>query len=236
MIYVLMTIISLIPVIGLGYYIYHKDTEKEPKTLLIGLFASGYLAAFLVNIFNFILTLFIPEYYLYENSAVFSRVELFALIFFEIALLEELSKWLMVKIFGYNNKEFDQFYDIIVYSVFISLGFAAVENIFFVVPKADLLLGVLRAISSVPAHAAFGVYMGYFFARAKMIEGYNNVKYYLNIISALIVPSILHTIYNYCLILENQLFLTIFKVFIVLLFITALIEVNRASKSGTKVK
>lgn len=236
MIYVLMTIISLIPVMGLGYYIYTKDTVKEPKTLLIGLFASGFLAAFLVVLFNIVLVLLLPDYYLLDNNTNFSRVELFTLIFFEIAFIEELAKWLMVKIFGYNNQEFDQFYDIIVYAVFISLGFAAVENIFYVVPEANIGLGIFRAIFSVPAHAAFGVYMGYFFARAKMIEGYDNFKYFMNMLSALFIPAVFHTIYNFCLMTENDLYLIIFILFIIVLYLTAFVEVNRASRSGTKVK
>ena len=59
--------ISVIPVILLGIYIYKKDSVKEPKSLLLGLFSSGFLAAFLVLIINVLTALVIPDFYLSDN-------------------------------------------------------------------------------------------------------------------------------------------------------------------------
>ena len=225
---VFFTILSLIPVITLGYLVYRKDTIKEPKVLLIGLFASGFLAAFIVVITNMLILKFLPKYYLMNSYSKFSMVELFIIIFLEIALLEEFSKWVMVRIFGFKNKQFDQFYDIIIYSVFIALGFATVENIFYVVPLASIKLGLLRAFIAVPAHAAFGVFMGYFFAMAKYSD--NKFRYFISMISAFLIPAFFHTIYDFCMLLGNNLYLIIFILFISALYISAIVEINSAIK------
>ena len=61
---ILLLFISIIPVLLLGYYIYQKDREKEPKPLLLVLFCSGLLSAFLVITVNVLIAFFFPDFYL----------------------------------------------------------------------------------------------------------------------------------------------------------------------------
>ena len=129
---VILLIVSLLPVFLLGLYIYKKDSAKEPKSLLIGLFASGFLAALVTIAISILFMVVMPDFYLSENYSDFNFITLFILIFSQIALVEEFSKWIMIRNLGYNNRDFDQIYDIIVYSVFVGLGFAAIENLFYV--------------------------------------------------------------------------------------------------------
>lgn len=225
----LLILISFLPVFFLGLYIYKKDSVKEPKSLLLGLFASGLLAGILVIAANIFISLLFPDIYLSNESNKYSYYVLFILIFLEIALIEELMKWIMIRFLGYRNKEFDQLYDIIVYSVFVALGFAAFENIFYVL-EGGLTIGLYRAIFSVPGHAAFGIFMGYYLGLARVNEKTGRKKYIKNILLSILIPTILHTIYNFCLMLDNIFFLIIFLGFIIILYVSSILKVDKISK------
>ncbi len=226
---ILLLFISIIPVLLLGYYIYQKDKEKEPKSLLLVLFSSGLLSAFLVITVNVLIAIFIPNFYLATQYYKFNFFELFILVFLEIALVEELSKWLMIRLIGYPSKAFDQQYDIIVYSVFVALGFAMVENIFYVL-NGGFGLGIYRAIFSVPGHVAFGVFMGYYLEIAKQQEAKDKVKYRVSMLKSILIPTLFHSLYNYLLMLENMFYLFIFLVFIIVLYFSAYLKVDQISK------
>ena len=226
---ILLAIISFLPIFLLGIYIYQKDSVKEPKSLLIGLFASGFLAAILVVIINLFFILLIPEYYLSGDYTRFGLFLLFLLVFLEVGLVEELMKWIMIRFIGYNHKDFDQIYDIIVYSVFVSLGFAAIEN-FFYVTGGGISLGIYRAILSVPGHACFGVFMGYFLGLAKIHQKTNRNLYLKNMFLSIFIPALLHTFYNFFLMLENIYFLFIFLGFIIIIYFWAVNKINKLSK------
>ena len=226
---ILLLFISIIPVLLLGYYIYQKDREKEPKPLLLVLFCSGLLSAFLVKTVNVLIAIFFPDFYLATQYYKFNFFELFILIFLEIALVEELSKWLMIRLIGYSSNAFDQQYDIIVYSVFVALGFAMIENIFYVL-NGGFGLGIYRAVFSVPGHVTFGVFMGYYLGIAKQQEVKNKVKYRVSMLKSVLVPALFHSLYNYLLMLENIFYLFLFLVFIIVLFFSAYLKIDQISK------
>ena len=52
------------------------------------------------------------------------------------------------------------------YCIFVSLGFAALENILYVV-NFGTGVSIGRAIFAIPGHTTFGVFMGYYLSRAK---------------------------------------------------------------------
>ncbi len=82
--------------------------------------------------------------------------------FIGVGLIEILIKWLLLFFSTYKNSHFDYLFDGIVYSVFISLGFAGVENLRFAwVNGWDTL--ALRLISSLPCHLIVGIIMGYYY-------------------------------------------------------------------------
>lgn len=230
----LLITISMIPVILLGLYIYNKDTVKEPKSLLLILFVSGLISSFIVVIINILTALIIPDLYLSDNYQNFGFFKLFILIFLEIALVEELSKWVMIRTIGYHHKDFDQLYDIIVYSTFVALGFAAIENALYVL-QGGITLGIYRAIFSVPGHVAFGVFMGYYLGLAKTVEKNDKTKYKLYMTLSILVPTLLHTVYNFFLMKENIWYLIVFLGFIIILYVSAVKEIDKVSKIETKV-
>ena len=163
--------VAIAPAIGLILYFYHKDKyEKEPLSLLLKAFMGGMIIAFVEIVIEVVLGLFIGPV-----SSWFLRIFLAA--FVMAALTEEGLKFLVFNKLIYNNKDFNEPYDGILYSVMISLGFAALENInyavssFFKAGFSGLMqVGVARAMFAVPAHAFFAVIMGYFLGLSKFAQ------------------------------------------------------------------
>ena len=85
-----------------------------------------------------------------------------------VPLAEEGMKLLALRS-THRDPNFNYTFDAVVYAVFVSLGFAAVENIMYVV-TTGFSTAVVRAIFSIPGHAMFGVVMGAGLARAKGLE------------------------------------------------------------------
>jgi RsiW-degrading membrane proteinase PrsW (M82 family) len=119
-------------------------------------------------------------------------VEQFFNAFFKVALIEEFSKFIFVRFVLYRNKNFNEPFDGIVYSVIVSMGFATVENIVYVF-QYGFATGILRLFTAVPAHAAFGILMGYFLGKAKFTHRRN---FYLSV-AALLIPTVFHGTYDY---------------------------------------
>lgn len=155
----LILIVSLAPVAALLFYVYYRDKyEKEPLPTLLLALLGGVLSALSTLLFfdivpiNFGLTTTIA-------GALFNA-------FGSAAIPEESFKFLFLYLFIWKNKAFNEYYDGIIYAVFVSLGFAGLENIFYVA-DGGLGVGAMRAVLSVPGHALFAIPMGYYFALAR---------------------------------------------------------------------
>jgi len=181
------TILSLLPVITILIFIFIKDKqEKEPLKLLIKAFLSGGFILVPVLLYGQFLNL-IFEGIDYGN--VFSIV--FSFLF--AAIPEESFKYLVVMLLIWKNPHFNEKFDGIVYAVFVSLGFATLENLLYVFGAEDpSSMAIGRAFTAVPAHATFGIAMGYFISLAK----YNLMRKQFYLVLALIIPIILHGMYN----------------------------------------
>jgi RsiW-degrading membrane proteinase PrsW (M82 family) len=156
--------------------------------------------------------------------------------FIVAALNEEALKFMAFMIFIWNDRNFNENFDGIVYAVFISLGFAGIENILYVI-QGGIGTGILRAFTSVPGHALDGVFMGYFLARAK----FNPALKYENLFLAFIVPFLLHGIWDFLIFLirDNQgpglfvgIFLLFFILFVVSLYLFGIRRINRSVASS----
>ena len=114
-----------------------------------------------------------------------------------IALIEEIWKFLMIYKVSYNNKEFDQAYDIILYSIYVGLGFATFENIIYVIGNPNIITSLLRGITAVPAHVCFQTIMGYYLYFSKNKNKENNI------LLSLIIPILLHGTYDFLIFVLN---------------------------------
>jgi len=221
-------IISALPVFLLGLYIYNKDKDKEPMSLLIKLFFGGIGSAFLTLIILSISGIFFPIF-----AADYSQLNLFELFiyaFIGVALREEFSKWIFTYSISYRNKHYEEKYDMIVYSVFVALGFAFFENLTYVF-QGGIITGIIRAISAVPGHAFDGVFMGYYLSEAKHYEKENNKSLKnKNLVLSIITPILLHGFYDYCLMSESFILAIVFLIFLILLYIFSIKKVRHVSK------
>jgi len=157
---ILLLALSVLPVIIILIYIYKRDKyEKEPVKLLLKVFAGGVLSVFATLLFVIPLALLKIEF---SSNLISSLYKAFV----EAAIPEEFFKFVFLYWFIWKSKEFNEKFDGIIYAVYASLGFACVENILYVFDYG-IVTGITRAFLSVPAHALFGVIMGYYFSLAK---------------------------------------------------------------------
>lgn len=219
-----LVLVALAPIFVILFYIYFRDKyEKEPIQVLILSFVFGaaitlpiyYLENWLIDIWNI--------KYL-KNSWQITNV--FYKSFIVAAFTEELFKFLILYFFIWKNKNFNELFDGIVYAVFISMGFAAVENILYVFTNG-LETAVLRIFTAVPLHALLGINMGYFFALAKFSD---KKKLYLSL--SLLVPLVLHGIYDFILMSENEILLLIFIPYIIIIYIYSFIKIKKHSDNS----
>ena len=124
----LLLALALAPALAIMIYIYIKDKyEREPISLLLKNFGLGASASIVITLIigafgNYFLPVTNPE----------SVVQQFIKAFIVVALVEEFSKYVIVRYYAQRNKEFDEPFDGIVYAVMVSMGFAALENIMYV--------------------------------------------------------------------------------------------------------
>ena len=227
-------VVSILPVILLGMYVYNADKNKEPLNLLTQLFLSGVVAAILTLIISQFTSKIFPI--LGRNYTELNLIQLAFYVFIGISLIEEFFKWIFLYNISYNDKAFDELFDTIVYGVFVALGFACFENLMYVY-QHGIEIGLLRAISAVPGHACDGVFMGYYLGLAKLcaINGKNNLKI-KNLIYSLLVPIIMHGIYDYCIFSGNVTLTMVFLVYVIYMYIIASSKINEIAKCNTKMK
>lgn len=184
--------LALAPSAAIILFIYLKDKhEREPLSLLI--------ICFFYGIFSTLITLVIS---LPVNMLFILRandvVDEFYAAFFKVALVEEFSKFLFVRFILFRNKNFNEPFDGIVYAVMVSMGFATLENVLYVF-EFGYETAILRMFTAVPAHATFGVLMGYFLGKAK----FTHRKKMLYSFVALLAATIFHGAYDYFWFIAN---------------------------------
>ncbi len=153
------------PGLAIAYYVYMRDKfEKEPRSLLFRSFFLGVLSLFLAVFFEVLL-----GSYMVLDPMDFVSVAIFS--FVVVGLSEEFSKYVFLRWFAYNKKAFNEPFDGIVYSVMIGMGFATFENLNYVLGDGGGLgVAFLRMFTAVPAHAIFGIMMGYFVGLSKFTD------------------------------------------------------------------
>ena len=193
MIYTILPLLSaVVPSIVILLLFYYQDKYPEPFPIIIRTFFLGVLIcipAYFIN--TYFINLIYESYYDYEitiNTTEFLN----ALI--PGALVEEILKFIVLYHVCFKYECLDEKIDALVYGTSIALGFAASENLVYVLNASDYdttwsTIAWLRAFTAVPAHACWGIIMGYFLYTFKN----NKVK---SISLGLSVPIFLHMLYN----------------------------------------
>lgn len=189
--------VTLGPGIIILVWVYVKDRyEKEPFSLLLGAFFAGVLSTLPVFFANIA----------WQNAGfgieATSALQTAFYAFVSVGATEELAKLLMVLLFFYSRKAFNEPFDGIVYCVAVSMGFACAENILYVYVHSHgmeaLWVATLRMFTALPAHAIFAILMGYFVGLSKF-----RPQRMLFILAGLIVATLFHGAYDFFLFLGN---------------------------------
>ena len=218
---------AAIPAVFLMVKVYKSDRlEKENSQILWQLVKAGILAALLALVEEKIL--FAVAGSLFPEESTMYNVILYFVI---VAGAEESSKYIFMRRATWNSPEFNCQYDGVVYAVFTSLGFALWENSSYVL-HYGFSTALVRAVTAIPGHACFGVFMGVFYGMARRCASESTsssdvTKY--NVLSIL-VPMLLHGAYDFIATIEETESGWYFLIFTALLFFFAYRVTGKSSK------
>ena len=207
---------AVVPAVFLMIKIYKADRlePESPKLLLIlaglGILATA-AAMLLESIGGRILSAVLWDGTLYEVLFYFVVV----------GLSEEGAKYFFLRKKTWFAEEFNCQFDGVVYAVFVSLGFALAENVGYVL-RYGLSTALIRAVTAIPGHACFGVFMGAFYGIAKRCDnyGYPEKSRTMSILS-LAVPTLLHGAYDYIATRMSSGYTLFFVLFVIGMFLVA---------------
>lgn len=196
---------ALLPPLVLLGVVYRMDRlEREPPALLASLFLRGVLAMFPILILELLASQFVDFFYWQP------LVYLFLTYFVIPGFVEEGVKFRVLRRRTWNEPNFNYRFDGVVYAVFVSLGFAAVENVLYVL-TSGFSTAVLRAIFSIPGHAMFGVIMGLSFSQASWAQRHGQREQAAaQQKRAWLLPALLHGAYDFLLVAFGGLFYVYF--------------------------
>lgn len=184
----LMFIAAVLPAVLLGLFIWRKDPHPEPIRWV--------LRAFFIGVGICIPVAFLEVYIsslLFGDGSPTTLIGSTVNAFCVAALPEEGAKLLVLWLFLRRCPQFDEHFDGIVYAVFISLGFATIENIGYVFQSGEgwVTTAVMRALLSVPGHYAFAIMMGYYYALYHFVD-----RSKANAAKIFLVPFLAHGVYD----------------------------------------
>ncbi|WP_313798466.1 glutamic-type intramembrane protease PrsW [Cytobacillus sp.] len=208
---------GIAPGLALLSYFYLKDQySSEPISMVFKTFFFGALLVFPIAFIQYVLET--------ENLIHSSFINAFL----SASMLEEFFKWFILFYAVYQHVEFDEPYDGIVYGASVSLGFATLENVFYLIAHGvDYALG--RALLPVSSHALFGVIMGYYIGKGKF-SSTNKFKW---IFLSLFFPFVLHGTYDFILITQKNWIFIMFP-FMIFLWWLGLRKVKMARALNAK--
>ncbi|MCI5498050.1 MAG: PrsW family glutamic-type intramembrane protease [Clostridiales bacterium] len=201
---------ALLPPLILIWIVDRMDKlEREPRSLLWGLFLRGMLAMFPILVLEVVADQFI-DFFPWRPL-----VYLFLAYFVVPGFVEEGIKYRVLLRRTWRDPNFNYRFDGVVYAVFVSLGFAAVENVMYVL-TSGFSTAIARAVFSIPGHAMFGVVMGAGIGRAKWLFDHQQREQAASARSrAWILAAILHGLYDFLLVGFGWLFYVYFILLVI---------------------
>jgi RsiW-degrading membrane proteinase PrsW (M82 family) len=192
-----LALVSVVPALALaGYFWYDDPTRREPLELLATTFLLSILFASFASVVN---TIFLPAF------GLFGVVGLVLFFFLVVAPIEETVKWLAIRVHAYGDDSFDAVVDGVVYGAVAGLGFAAIENLVYIVSVyiETSGSGVSAQIGSVidtvylrafvgPGHVIYSAFAGYYLGLAK----FNPERRGPIVVKGLVIAAFIHALYN----------------------------------------
>ena len=213
-------LLIFLPIIGFIIWIYKKDKyDKENICVLLKYFILGILISFLAIII---------EKFLLKETIFRGDTKLIYTSFIVAGVTEEALKCMILVLLATKEKNYNEKLDGIIYSIFLSLGFATIENILYISYEKVYSLyeiALTRAVISIPAHIMFAITMGYYISKYKFEK--NEVKRRQNLILSFLIPILIHGTFDFILMIEYR---GIIIVFIIYLAVLAKVNLNKLNK------
>ncbi len=244
-------VVSLVPALLLCSYVFNTDSkEKEPISLLAILFGLGavvyipvifaeeFMLTFVNNILGSHVTYDFGGMASYTSEG-FKLLHNFLNALLGSALMEEAMKFLVLFLVTHRNKNFNCLFDGIVYSIFVTLGFAVAENIYNAyIGGWDTL--ILRTLSTLPGHILFGIVMGYCYTLwhtyfiagriEKRLDGITVSKPFRSwyfIVLTILLPIIVHALYSFVSFYHFSKITWLFIVVIVTVYVICFLSIRK---------
>jgi len=237
---------TVLPPILIGIGIWKSDKFPEPGKFLVTAFLLG-VSIFLPLDFLIIIAekhlgpllgLNLDEYNLYREGKQeegFTWAAHAYMHFFRAAFLEEGLKFALLIFICVKLEALDEPIDAIVYGASIGLGYAAMENLFYLyAPDAWSLETVTMRYYPLVMHLGFGVVMGWLLS-LNLFDEESRFKRKFMLILSLAIPVIFHGVYNMYLAVHTFPILTIFLV-IGIIFWTRKEQSKKITESEDKYK
>ena len=179
---------AILPAAMLWLYIWKKDSQPEPTSWLVKAVLLGIGICIPVVIVEIGIEMFLYSVGIVPTNLVGTTMQAFVVAAIPEETFKLLALWLILR----KNPHFDEHFDGIVYAVCVGLGFAAIENVFYILGEEEWMsVAILRALLAVPAHYAFAILMGYYYSVYHFVD--HSIK---NAICILLIPVMAHCIYD----------------------------------------
>ena len=217
---------AVIPAVFLMVRVWRADRlEKESPWLMWQLVKGGILSSLLAmveeRVCSWLLGAAVPE-----NTVLYNVILYFVI----VAVAEESSKYIFLKRHSWRSPEFTSQYDGVIYAVFTSLGFGLWENISYVL-NYGFSTALVRAVTAIPGHACFGVFMGVFYGFARKYENFGKpLAARICRVLCVLFPVLLHGAYDYIATVEKTAGGWYFTAFVAVLFAVSYYLVGKMSK------
>jgi len=174
--------IAVAPTVFLFLFVYLRDKYEHAPLGLVGItFVLGAVGMVPAAVIELVLGSFFSSGSIVE-------------VFLYVALVEELIKFIAVRMKAYSSPHFSEVMDGIVYTVAAGLGFATAENIIYVLQNG-LSVAIVRAFLSVPGHAVWAGIMGFYIGLAKF-RSVSKSQQNRRIIEGVGIAVVLHGVYD----------------------------------------
>ena len=221
--YRILILVAVVPAIYLLVKVYQADrVEKESPRMLVTLVICGIFstagAVILEVAGDWILRIFVSE-----GSVMYHAITCFIIVGFA----EEGCKYLFLKLRTWKSAEFNCLFDGMLYAVYISLGFAVWENLLYSFSNG-MGTALVRAVTAIPGHACFGVFMGMLYGFAKQYERMQQTALSKRCrVLAVVVAALIHGCYDF--ILSVKVPFLGFVAFVIVMFVIAFRMVRKMS-------
>lgn len=172
--------IGFLPAIAwLMFFLIEDRVHPEPKKMVFKVFLVGILSAITAAALQLSLQATAFKFFGINDTHKIS--------FLSFSIIEELVKLAMVYVVVKGSKYLDEPVDYMIYMITGALGFAAIENAFFLLEKApDIIFEIiiLRSVGATLLHALASGFVGFYWAKRKLILG-------------LLIAVLLHAGFNY---------------------------------------